>query len=153
MRSRSGTLGDELELARAYLDLCKVRMGDRLAFAIDADPVLRAAAFPPMLLITLVENAIKHGLEPVGGGEIEIRAKRDRDVLTVEVLDDGAGFAAAGNGGTGVGLVNVQRQLAGRYAGQARLGLTARTPRGVRAALSIPLPERSTIRRGERPAA
>jgi LytS/YehU family sensor histidine kinase len=102
-----------------------------------------------MLLITLVENAIKHGLEPVAGGQIVIRARRVRNRLSVEVLDDGAGFAAAGNGGTGVGLVNVQRQLAARYAGKARLALTARAPRGVIAALSIPLPERSTIRRGE----
>jgi signal transduction histidine kinase len=149
MRSRSGTLGDELDLARAYLDLCQVRMGERLAFAIDADPALRVAAFPPMLLITLVENAIKHGLEPVAGGQIVIRARRVRNRLSVEVLDDGAGFAAAGNGGTGVGLVNVQRQLAARYAGKARLALTVRAPRGVIAALSIPLPGRSTIRRGE----
>lgn len=149
MRSRSGTLGDELDLAHAYLDLCRVRMGERLAFAIDVEAPLRATAFPPMLLSTLVENAVKHGLEPVGGGRIVIRARRVRDQLRVEVLDDGAGFAAAGEGGMGVGLANVQRQLAARYAGKARLTLTARRPRGVIAALSIPLPERSTARRGE----
>lgn len=153
MRSRSGTLGDELDLARAYLDLCQVRMGERLAFAIEADPALRAVAFPPMLLITLVENAVKHGLEPVGGGHVAVRATRIRNRLRVEVLDDGAGFGMAGSGGTGVGLVNVQRQLAARYGGKARLALTARAPRGASATLSIPLPENSTDRRREPKAA
>jgi signal transduction histidine kinase len=153
MRSLSGTLGDELDLARAYLDLCQIRMGERLVFAIEAAPALRAVAFPPMLLITLVENAVKHGLEPVSGGHVAVRAKRIRNRLRVEVLDDGAGFGIAGSGGTGVGLVNVQRRLAARYGGKARLALTARAPRGASATLWIPLPENSTDRRREPEAA
>lgn len=68
LRSQSGCLGDEFELARAYLDLCKVRMGARLSVSLEADPALLAAEFPPMLLITLVENAIKHGVEPAARG-------------------------------------------------------------------------------------
>jgi sensor histidine kinase YesM len=139
LRSSSGTLGDELDLARAYLDLCQVRMGERMAFAIDADGELRSIAFPPMLLITLVENAIKHGVEPVGGGLVTVRAGRIGRILRVEVMDDGAGFGATASGGTGVGLVNVQRQLAARYGGVARLTLKAREPRGAIATLSIPI--------------
>jgi signal transduction histidine kinase len=139
MRSRGGTLGEELDLVRAYLELCQVRMGVRLTFAVEADPALRRAEFPPMLLITLVENAIKHGLEPVGGGEILVRARLVGDNLTVEVLDDGAGFGTAGGSGTGVGLVNVQRRLAAHYPGQARLALIARAPRGASATISIPV--------------
>jgi hypothetical protein len=138
MRAREGTLGDELELARAYLDLCKVRMGDRLAFEIDASPALCVAAFPPMLVVTLVENAIKHGLEPVGGGRVMVRARREHRRLCIDVLDDGAGFGAAGTGGTGVGLANIRRQLAARYRGEARLTLAAGVPRGATASLAIP---------------
>ena len=139
MRNRSGTLGDELDLARAYLDLCQIRMGERLAFSIDVPPVLRAVAFPPMLLVTLVENAIKHGIEPVGAGRVGIRVWRKRSALTVEVRDDGAGIGAAASGGTGVGLANIQRQLKARYAGEARLALEACAPHGAVAAITIPL--------------
>ena len=102
--------------------------------------------FPPTLLITLVENAIKHGLEPAGGGHVLVRARRRRNTLTVAVLDDGVGFGAAASDGTGVGLANVQRQLRTRYDRQARLTLEAREPRGASVTLSIPL----TRRRGAR---
>jgi LytS/YehU family sensor histidine kinase len=139
LRSRGGTLGDELDLARACLDLCRVRMGERMGFAIDADAELRDIAFPPMLLITLVENAIKHGLEPIGGGQVVVRARRIGQELRIDVLDDGAGFGATASSGTGVGLANVQRQLAARYARAARLTLKTREPRGAIATLSIPM--------------
>jgi hypothetical protein len=75
VRNASGSLGDELELVRTYLDLCRIRMGDRLAVTIDADPALRPLAFPPMLAMTLVENAIRHGLEPAGGGTVVVTAR------------------------------------------------------------------------------
>ena len=139
LRSQSGCLGDEFELARAYLDLCKVRMGARLSVSLEADPALLAAEFPPMLLITLVENAIKHGVEPAARGHVSVSARRRRRMLEVSVLDDGAGFGAAGSDGTGVGLANVQRQLAARYRGKAQLILEAREPRGAIATICIPL--------------
>jgi LytS/YehU family sensor histidine kinase len=139
LRSRSACLGDEFELVRAYLDLFQIRMGARLTFSIDADPTLHEVEFPPMLLITLVENAIKHGLEPAGGGRVVIRARRNRNMLAVAVLDDGAGFGGTASGGTGVGLANVRRQLAARYKSQARLTLEAREPRGASATILIPL--------------
>jgi hypothetical protein len=145
MRRRSGTLGDELDLARAYLDLCKVRMGSRLTYSIEADSALRAVAFPAMLVVTLVENAVKHGLEPVGGGELRVCARRVGSELSVEVLDDGAGFGSAGAGGTGTGLVSVRRRLAAEYPGEAGLKLAARSPRGACATIRIPWPQHRIV--------
>jgi len=139
LRSRSASLGDEFELVRAYLDLFQVRMGSRLTFSVEADRTLHEVDFPPMLLITLVENAINHGLEPAGGGSILVRARRIRNMLEVAVQDDGVGFGAAASRGTGVGLVNVRRQLAARYKSEARLTLEAREPRGASATIFIPL--------------
>ncbi len=139
LRSRHASLGEEIALVRAYLELFQLRMGAQLVFSIDVDPGLQDAEFPPMLLITLVENAIKHGLEPAGGGRIDVRARRRRGLLEVTVLDDGAGFGAAAGSGTGVGLVNVRRQLAARYPDRARLMLAAREPRGARATIVLPL--------------
>ena len=153
-RSQSTSLGGELELVRAYLDLLQVRMGTRLTFSIETDPFLEDVEFPPMLLLTLVENAIKHGLEPVGGGSVCVRARRHRHTLHVVVLDDGAGLGAAASGGTGVGLANVRRQLAARYKSKARFTLEARTPRGTTAAILIPLRAAATASaRRERTAA
>jgi sensor histidine kinase YesM len=141
LRSQHANLGHELDLVSAYLDLFKVRMGARLAFTIDADRSLHAIEFPPMLLVTLVENAIKHGIEPSGvGGHVTVRARRDGETLEVAVLDDGVGFGGAATGGTGVGLVNVRRQLKARYGSIAQLRLESREPRGAKATLVIPMP-------------
>ncbi len=139
LRSRRASLGEEVASVRAYLDLFRLRMGSKLGFSITVDPALFDTEFPPMLLVTLVENAIKHGLEPAGGGHIELRARRRRNQLEVTVLDDGVGFGATASSGTGVGLVNVRRQLAARYPGRARMTLAAREPRGARASITIPL--------------
>lgn len=139
-RLQSGSLGDELESVRSYLALFQVRMGSRLHFSVMVAPELHAAEFPPMLLITLVENAIRHGLEPAGGGSIRVSAQRQRNGLEVTVQDDGVGFGGAASSGTGVGLVNVQRQLAARYPNQqARLSLQSLEPRGASACISMPL--------------
>ena len=140
LRSQRAQLGNELELVRAYLDLFQVRMGARLSFSIEADPALYAVEFPPMLLVTLVENAIKHGLEPSGrAGQVLVRARRTGQLLEAAVLDDGAGFASVASGGTGVGLANLRRQLAARYGSGARLTLESREPRGACATIVIPL--------------
>jgi LytS/YehU family sensor histidine kinase len=145
LRSRRASLGEEIALVRAYLDLFQLRMGAQLSFSIEIDAALNNAEFPPMLLITLVENAIKHGLEPAGGGHIEVRARRRRNLLEVTVLDDGVGFGATASSGTGVGLVNVRRQLAARYQSRARLTLEGREPRGARATIAVPLGSVSAV--------
>lgn len=139
VRSTRGRLHDEVELVRSYLDLFQLRMGPRLGCSIAVDPALDDAEFPPMLLVTLVENAIKHGIAPAGGGRVAVSARRRRQRLEVVVEDDGAGFGAAASSGTGVGLANVRRQLAARYGPQGRLVLGARQPRGASATITIPL--------------
>jgi sensor histidine kinase YesM len=139
VRNASGSLGDEMELVRAYLELYRIRMGDRLTYAIEADAPLHALPFPPMLVMTLVENAVRHGLDPAGGGRVVVRATRTREALEVEVADDGVGFGGAASSGTGVGLANVRRQLAARHGARGRLTLRSAVPRGARVTLSIPL--------------
>ena len=95
LRTGAGTLGDELALAETYLKLQQMRMADRLDYRIDADDGARAAALSPLVLQPLVENAIRHGLEPkVEGGSLALRARTDGSRLTVEVADDGLGLDA-----------------------------------------------------------
>ena len=133
------TLGQQLALCSSYLALMQVRMGGRLTYDVRADEALRAAPFPPSLLITLVENAIKHGIEPRSGpGRIEIDAVRDGDTLRVQVRDDGAGLQPGLS--TGVGLANVREQLAARYGARAAFVLSpAAEGRGVCAEIRVPL--------------
>jgi signal transduction histidine kinase len=145
LRSRHASLGEEIASVRAYLDLFQLRMGAQFKFSIDVEATLNEYEFPPMLLITLVENAIKHGLEPTGGGCIEVRARRRRNVLELVVLDDGAGFGATASSGTGVGLVNVRRQLSARYGNRARLTLEGREPHGACVTIEVPLRRTSAV--------
>ncbi len=144
MRTAEGTLAEEAALVRAYLELFSLRMGARLAFAIDVPAALAGHAFPRMMLITLVENAIKHGLMPSDqGGTVRVEARAEAGRLVVSVSDDGVGFGAADTGGTGVGLVNIRARLATQYAGAARLRIESASAgtesRGVRASICIPL--------------
>ena len=138
-RGLHATLGQQLDLCSSYLALMQVRMGGRLTYDMRADEALRAAPFPPSLLITLVENAIKHGIEPrPGPGRIEIDAVRDGDTLRVQVRDDGAGLQPGLS--TGVGLANVREQLAARYGARAAFVLSpAAEGRGVCAEIRVPL--------------
>ncbi len=144
MRSDNSTLGRELELARSFLTVLQMRMGERLQFSISAEPGLLEVAVPPMILPTLVENAIKHGLGPLPeGGRIDLRARRAGDDVVIEVRDTGAGFTAAG--GSGVGLANTRSRLAGLYGQRASLQLAAVGPRGVVATLRLPLQAAETV--------
>jgi two-component sensor histidine kinase len=138
VRRAETTLAEEFELARAYLQLFQVRMGPRLRFTLDLPPALRPLSFPPMVLVTLAENAIKHGLAPTGlGGTVRLSARRIGAALEVCVADDGAGFGTD-TGGQGVGLVNIRRQLAARFGDQAALSLEERPGGGVIARLALP---------------
>lgn len=144
MRESTSTVGQELELVRAYLNILKMRMGDRLAFDIDAPEELLARSFPPMMLPSLVENAIKHGLEPVReGGRIDVVVSRSitsaGEQICIEVKDTGRGLSDAPmQSGGGVGLTNVRERLAALYGGKASFALESNTPRGVVATLRVP---------------
>jgi hypothetical protein len=132
------TLGEELERARAYLEILKIRMGARLDLKIEVPEVLRGITLPPMMLQTLVENAIKHGLEAKpGGGTVWIFARHDDGSVAITVADDGQGFGAASSG-TGIGLKNVRERLQLVYGPRASLAVVANVPEGVAATITVP---------------
>lgn len=132
------TLGEELERARAYLEILKIRMGARLNLQIDVPEQLQPVPFPAMMLQTLVENAIKHGLEPKpGGGTIWILARNHDQGMAITVADDGQGFNA-GSSGTGIGLKNVRERLRLVYGAAASFAIVANFPSGVAATIVVP---------------
>ena len=137
MRESVSTVGQEVELVRAYLNILRMRMGRRLAFDIEVAPGLENAPFPPLMLPSLVENAIKHGLEPLReGGTVSIRVIESGGNLRVTVTDTGRGFGDTV--GAGVGLANIRERLAALYGDAAHLTLEANQPQGVVAILEIP---------------
>lgn len=137
MRSTHSTLGREFRLAQAFLSIMQFRMGPRLDFSVDAPPELLPCEFPPTIVGTLLENAIKHGIEPSRrGGRIDLKAWHDGAQLVVEVADTGLGFA--GSSGSGVGLANARERLHMLYGPQADLDLAPNTPTGVVARARIP---------------
>ncbi len=106
-RGESTTLAAEAELIGSYLDVLQIRMGPRLRYTVDVPDDLHSFPIAPMLLQPVVENAIRHGLEPkVEGGELRLAARRDGDDIVVEVRDTGVGFGATTRGG--VGLTNLR---------------------------------------------
>ncbi|HTS20880.1 MAG TPA: histidine kinase [Casimicrobiaceae bacterium] len=137
MRASDSTLGREAALAEAYLGIQQIRMGRRLRFAIEVPFELRDAPLPPMMLLTLAENAVKHGLNPLPeGGFIRISARVDGGQLRLEVADSGRGFVKDAGGGTG--LSNIRARLFGIYGQAARLRIGANKPRGVTATIFLP---------------
>jgi hypothetical protein len=137
LRETSIGLGHDLELAVAYLGIQKIRMGSRLAFEIDVPDEAREARVPPMMITTLVENAIKHGLSPLPeGGMVRIVARLDGSALRIRVSDTGQGFQATL--GTGVGLANIRARLGMLYGASGELSLHQNMPRGVTAAIVVP---------------
>ena len=137
MREVATTLGREVDMARAFLEIHRVRMGSRLDFEIDVPAHLRGHPFPPMMLISLVENAIKHGVDPCcEAGCIAIRAREAGGRLRVSVTDTGEGVKPKKGGG--VGLSNIRERLKALYGGSARLVLEENVPRGVVAAIELP---------------
>jgi hypothetical protein len=132
------SLGEELERARAYLEILRIRMGERLALQIQVPDTLKSVPLPAMMLQTLVENAIKHGLEPLpSGGCVWIIAREDGDRVAVTVADDGRGFSEDG-GGTGIGLKNVRERLRLVYGDAASFTIVANFPKGVAATITVP---------------
>ena len=143
-RTREGatTFGQELEIARAYLDINAIRMHNRLQYRIEVPAELEAFPLPPLLVQPLIENAIKHGIDPLEqGGEVCLQAHQTADELIIEVRDNGQGIEAAAaspSGGTGTGLHNVRERLLALYGQRAQLRIEQRDDQGVVATLSIP---------------
>jgi len=136
-RNKTTTLGQEIDLIRSYLDIYKVRMADRLTYAIDVPEPLRALAFAPMLAQPLVENAVTHGIEPkVEGGHILVKAENDANCCRLVVADTGIGFSETAV--EGIGLSNVKARLDALYHGKGRLVLADNQPCGLKATLEIP---------------
>ncbi|MBV8271535.1 MAG: histidine kinase [Cupriavidus sp.] len=137
-RSTQGTVAQEAKLLRDYLALIKIRMGDRLQYAIEVDPSLDAAPLAPMLLQPVVENAIKHGLEPkIEGGHLRVGLERRGPRMLATIEDDGMGFRP--KAGAGVGLSNLRERLAVLYDGDAHVRIEERSP-GTAVLIEIPLP-------------
>jgi signal transduction histidine kinase len=137
MREASTDLGRELDMARAFLEIQQVRMGSRLEFSIDVPEALKSRPFPPMMLISLVENAIKHGVDPCCDcGSIAIRAREEGGRLRVSVADTGEGILPKSGGG--VGLANIRERLKALYGASAQLLLEENRPHGVVASIEVP---------------
>ena len=137
MREATTNLGREIDMARAFLEINRVRMGARLDFAIDVPDDLKCRPFPPMMLISLVENAVKHGVDPCCEcGSITIRAAEAEGKLKVSVTDTGEGIRPKKGGG--VGLANIRERLKALYGSAAKLVLEENAPRGVVASIEVP---------------
>jgi len=136
-REKMTTLGQEMDLVRAYLDIYKVRMGERLTYAIEVPDRLREMPFPPMLIQPLVENAVKHGLEhKVEGGQILVKAADHANGYRLIVADTGSGLFE--DSVSGFGLANVRERLEALYDGKARLILEDNHPSGLKVTMEIP---------------
>jgi hypothetical protein len=139
-RKERNSLGDEFALLRAYIEILAIRMDRRLRYRLELPEALAAIELPPMLLQPLVENAIKHGLEPkIEGGEVTVSASAANGSLRLRVTDDGLGLGGAATAGTGAGIVQLRERLAAVYGPAAALEIAANPAGGVTAALSLPV--------------
>jgi hypothetical protein len=137
LEEESTTLGQELALVRAYLQVMHMRMPDRLQFELHAGDETMALSCPPMTLLTLVENAVRHGIDPSEeGGRIEVRVEVNRGSCCAEVVDTGVGFGQGTRMGTG--LSNLQERLGLAFGDDARFQLLPLEPHGTRAVLTFP---------------
>lgn len=134
----NGKLGQQMEMCRAYLNIMQARMQERLTYQIELPAELEFLPFPSMMIQTLVENSIKHGLEPkTTGGHICVTAKKMDEQLRVEVIDNGMGFNLHAD--DGLGLSNIRERLKVLYAGKAQLIIEAPQDGGSVVAIQIPL--------------
>jgi len=139
IREKSTNLGRELDVVRPYLEILNVRMQDRLQPLVSISEGLYSADFPPMMLQSLVENAVKHGLEPKAeGGALTVSAEVAHGKLHVTVADTGVGFAQAATAGTGTGLTNIRERLKLIYGDAAELRITGNSPTGTRVTIVVP---------------
>ncbi len=133
------SLDRELELVRAYLELMQMRMPDRLQFSINFDVGSEQVFCPPLTVLTLVENAVRHGIDPSeGGGRIDVNVQTNHQQCDITVSDTGIGFGTA-VGGLGTGLARLRERLQFTYGDEANLELREHEPHGVIAHLTFPV--------------
>ncbi len=138
-REETTTLGHEIEMIESYLNIFKVRMGDRLNFSINISEDLKGIPFPPMLLQPVVENAIIHGLEPkIEGGSVWVSAEKKDQHIKIEVADSGLSFFEDNDKGWGVGLSNIKERLDALYEGKAGLYFEENKPTGLKVIVEVP---------------
>ena len=141
-RSESATLGEEFALLADYLEIIAIRMGPRLTFTLDLPASLVQHALPPMLLQPLVENAIRHGLEPkIAGGHVHVTARREGARLVVSIEDNGLGLSSGANqtAGTGLGIAHCRERLAATYGSAATVDIGNNLAGGATVTLRLPL--------------
>ncbi len=135
------TLGDEIQLARAYLELMQMRMPDRLQFTLSVEPAAQSLQCPPMTLLTLVENAVRHGIDPgEDGGRIDVEVARRDDRCLIRVRDTGVGLQADSQG-LGTGLSTLRERLQLSFGGDAQLRMFEVEPHGVTVEIDFPARE------------
>lgn len=138
MRGGESTIGAELDLARAYLAIAQLRFGERLQVRVISNETLSKRSMPPMLLLPLVENAVKHGVEPKPGAvHVQIEVSAENGALTFRVIDDGAGFTH--DAGSGIGVANVRERLAALFKDGATVSIEPRASGGVASTLVLPI--------------
>jgi hypothetical protein len=139
LRSQECLLSEERKLIAAYLSIHQMRMGLRLNYSIDIPDSLAEVRVPSMMLITLIENAIKHGISPLGrGGHVEVRARAIDATVELSVSDSGRGVGSGVESGSGTGLANIRARLNLQYGSAARLTLSRRAECGTTAVILLP---------------
>ena len=141
-RTERISLREELELVESYLQIQQIRLGKRLQYRIEADQQALAAALPPLAIQPLVENSLRHGIEPSqAGGQVIIKAAVKDNKLHISVEDDGVGLDHHSIGGSGVSLNNLRGRLTSLYGAAASLQLSSRQPQGVQVQVELPVSE------------
>jgi sensor histidine kinase YesM len=138
LNDASTSLAQELELVRAYLEIMHMRMPDRLQFSLEIEDAALQVACPPMTLLTLVENAVRHGIDPSEeGGHIAVQVRVQEGRCYAVVSDTGVGLGYSSQG-LGTGLATLRERLQLVFAGDVQLSLTQQTPHGVKVELNFP---------------
>ncbi|HEX6944719.1 MAG TPA: ATP-binding protein, partial [Casimicrobiaceae bacterium] len=139
LRNDMTTIGEEAAMIRAYLGIMGTRLGKRLSWSVEVEPALADVSIPPGMLITLTENAIKHGIEPAPrGGRVDVTVRRDGDGVALCVADTGVGLTQAASS-SGIGLANIRERLDLLFGERAALELTEAEPHGFCARIRLPL--------------
>ncbi len=138
-KAESVPLHQEFAQLAAYLEIVAMRMGTRMTYRLELPEVLQEFAIPPMLLQPLVENSIKHGIEPkIGRSTIEVTVAREQGAVVITVADTGRGLPAGVDSGSGYGVEHVRARLRAYYGPSASLALTRNSPGGTRAVVRVP---------------